>query len=102
MADDNKNFEVDSIVVPMEDGTEQEFAIMDEFDLDGKNYMVLSPIEEDDTIGEDEYIYEAVDSGSEEVELNEIEDDEEFERVCAYYESLLEDEMEAESLEGEE
>ena len=67
---DKLNFDVDTIFVPMEDGTEQEYAILDEFDLEGKNYMILSAIE----------------------------DDEEFERGSAYYESLMEEEMEGESL----
>ncbi len=94
---DKLNFDVDTIFVPMEDGTEQEYAILDEFDLEGKNYMILSAIEDDDTIGEDEYLYEYKEEGDE-VELIEIEDDEEFERVSAYYESLMEEEMEGESL----
>lgn len=91
------NFDVDTIFVTMDDGKEQEFAILDEFDLDGKNYMILSPIEEDDTIGEDEYLYEYTEE-NDEIDLIEIEDDDEFERVSAYYESLMEEEMEGEGL----
>lgn len=92
---DKLNFEVDTIFIPMEDGTEQEYAILDEFSLEGKNYMILSAIEEDDTISEEEYLYEYAEDGDD-VELIEIEDDAEFERVSGYYESLMEAEMEDE------
>ena len=76
----------DTVMITVSSGKEKEFAIVDEFDFEGKHYIVVSPVE-DNQVQEGLYIYGAVVSG-EEVEVSRIEDAEEFERVSAYYEAL--------------
>ena len=95
MSDEQLGFEVDTIFSPNDEGGEDEYAILDEFEFEGKKYMVLSIIEADDTLGEDEYLYEYTENGDD-IELSTIDDDEEFDRVSTYYESLMEEEMEEE------
>ena len=93
MSDEQLNFEVDTIFIPNDEDGEDEYAILDEFEFEGKKYMVLSEIEADDTLGEDEYLYEYTENGDD-IELSEIEDDEEFDKVTAYYDSLMQEEDE--------
>lgn len=76
----------DTVMITVSDGKEKEFAIMDEFDLDDKHYIVVSAVEENE-IQEGLYIYRAVESG-EELEVLRIEDEVEFVKVSAFYESL--------------
>ena len=93
MSDEQLNFEVDTIFIPNDEGGEDEYAILDEFEFEGKKYMVLSEIEADDTLGEDEYLYEYTENGDD-IERSEIEDDEEVDKVTAYYDSLMQEEDE--------
>jgi len=76
----------DTVMITVSDGSEKEFAIMEEFDLEEKHYIVVSPVE-DNQVQEGLYIYRAVVSG-EEIEVSRIEDVEEFEKVSAYYEGM--------------
>lgn len=76
----------DTVMITVSNGAEKEFAIMEEFDFEGKHYIVVSPVE-DNQVQEGLYIYGAVVSG-EEMEISRIEDAEEFEKVSAYYEKL--------------
>lgn len=76
----------DTVMITVSDGSEKEFAIMEEFDLEEKHYIVVSPVE-DNQVQEGLYIYRAVVSG-EEIEVSRIEDVEEFEKVSAYYERM--------------
>ncbi len=76
----------DTVMITVSDGSEKEFAIMEEFDFEEKHYIVVSPVENDQVQG-GLYIYKAVISG-EEMEVLRIEDAEEFEKVSAYYEAM--------------
>ncbi len=76
----------DTVMIMVSNGDEKEFAIMDEFDLEDKHYIVVSPVE-DNEVQEGLYIYRAVVTG-EEIEVSRIEDEAEFIKVSAYYESL--------------
>ncbi len=76
----------DTVMITVSDGTEKEFAIVEEFDFEGKHYIVVSPVVNNE-VQEGLYIYNAVVSG-EELEVSRIEDAAEFEKVSAYYEVL--------------
>ena len=41
-------FEYETVMIPLSNGKEQEFAIMEEFDLDDKHYIVVSPVMNDE------------------------------------------------------
>lgn len=82
--------EFDTITIPMKDGSEKEFAIMDDFEFDGKTYMVVSEIQGDEIL-EDLYIYQYKEN-EEDIDIIFIDSDEEFDRVAqAYYKICEED-----------
>ncbi len=76
----------ETVMIAVSDGSEKEFAIIEEFDFEGKHYIVVSPVENNE-VQEGLYIYGAVVTG-EELEVSRIEDAEEFAKVSAYYESM--------------
>lgn len=78
--------EYDTVMIPLSNGTEQEFAIMEEFDLEQKHYIVVSPVMNDE-IQDGFYIYNAVAVGDE-LEIAKIDDADEFARVTAHFEKM--------------
>ena len=82
-------FEVDTVILTEEDGTEAEYAVLDKFDFEGKSYVVLAAVEGED-IADDEFLFTYEVEGDDMV-ISSVEDDDEFERVSAYYESLGEE-----------
>lgn len=95
MNEEMEFFDVETVMIPLEDGTDMECAILDEFELDGKLYMVLAEIDEEGLIDEEEFFYNYEEDG-EDVILNYIDDEEELKQVSAAYEKLCEEEMEDE------
>ena len=89
MADEFDYVDVETITIPLADGSDLECAIMDEFEFEGQGYMVLSPIEGEE-IGDDLYLYRCTEDGDD-VTLDYIEDEAELERVAAYYDHLMEE-----------
>ncbi len=86
------------ITLEFDDGTE-ECEVLGTFEVDGKEYIALVPLEAED----EAYLYgyreipENSDEDEVEFELLDIEDDEEFEKVLKVFESLtLEEEEEEE------
>ena len=86
-------FDVETVSIPLEDGTDLECAILDEFEVEGINYMVLAPIEEDDMIGEETYLYRFHEEG-EDVILDYIDDEEELNRISDIYDQMCAEEDE--------
>ncbi|MEE0796804.1 MAG: DUF1292 domain-containing protein [Anaerovoracaceae bacterium] len=89
MAQQNKTPEVeetDFITLEFDDGTEVECEIMGVFDYDGKEYIALIPDDQSDDV----YIYGYKEVGDDEFELVDIEDDEEFKKVVAEFDSIME------------
>ena len=86
MAYENEMMEVETIMLPGEDGKEHEYAILDDFELDGNQYMVISVIEGDE-IAEDMELLRYREDGDDLI-LDIIEDEEEFQRAAQYYDSL--------------
>ncbi|MBR3401927.1 MAG: DUF1292 domain-containing protein [Parasporobacterium sp.] len=58
------------------------------FNLDGKDYIALVPEDEE---SDDVYLYIYHDLADEEFEFLDIEDDEEFDRVCKEFERIIEE-----------
>jgi len=88
--DNTELYEVDTVIVTEDDGTETEYAVLDKFDFDGKKYAVMAEVT-DGEVGDDEFlfIYEEEDN---DLIISSIESDEEFDRVSAYYDSLCPEE----------
>ncbi len=78
--------EADFITLEFDDGAEVECEIMGVFDYDGKEYIALIPNDGTDDV----YIYGYKEVGEEEFELVDIEDDEEFEKVVAEFDAIME------------
>ena len=94
MADNNKNGNAqeaeDFITLEFDDGTEVECSIMGVFEALGKEYIALVP---DDESG-DVYIYGYKEVNEEEFEIMGIEDDEEFKKVTAEFDKIVEENTE--------
>ena len=95
MSEENQELEQQYVEIVGEDGTTEKCEIYDVIDFEDKTYALLLPLSEDEN-GEEaevivmEYIEESEDDGY----FQNIEDEAEFQRVCAYIESLEDDEEE--------
>lgn len=87
--------DMDTVVLTDEEGKEREFAIVDVLEVEGKDYAVLLPMDEDTEDEEEEgdavILRIDTDENGEDV-LVDIEDDEEWEKVAEAWESLVEEE----------
>ena len=78
--------EYEVIRIPVSDGTEKEFAIMDTFTVEEKHYMAVSLIEEDE-IQEDVYLYRYRDAEDGDIVVEQITESAEYKRVSRAYEA---------------
>jgi len=86
--------EIEIMTLEFDDGHEVECEVMGVFDVDGKEYIALFA-----TDGSDEvylYGYRELDDDENDCEFIDIEDDEEYERVCAVFEEITGCEREVE------
>lgn len=85
----------DHVILTDEDGKEHTFEVVDVIEVQGKEYAILAPAEDEeeelDPSGEAMIFRIDHDGGGEQV-LVEIEDDEEWERVAAEYDRLVDEE----------
>ncbi len=88
MAD--KYDEAEYITLEFDDGQEIECEVMGIFEVEGKEYIALIP--DDDT--DDVYLYGYKELSEEEFELIDIEDDAEFEKVAAEFDTIMEEDEE--------
>lgn len=85
--------EFDTFVLEM-NGKEIEFAITEEFDYEGKHYILCGEVNGDEINDEEVYLFRAV-MEEDEITVESIETEEEYERIVeAYYEMNVD--MEAE------
>ena len=76
--------EYEVIRIPVSDGTEKEFAIMDTFTVEEKHYMAVSLIQEDE-IQEGVYRYRDAEDGD--IVVEQITEPAEYKRVSRAYEA---------------
>ena len=91
-----QNDEEMKITLEFEDGENVEVAPLFIFNFDNKDYIALVPLDEE---SEDVYLYIYHDLDNDEFEFLDIEDDDEFDRVAAEFERIIE---ETEGLDEEE
>lgn len=89
--DEEEFFDVDTLLVTEDDGTETEYAVLDKFSFEDKKYTVLAVIT-GDSIGDEDLLF-AYEEEGEDMIISNIEDDAEFERVSAYYDQLNSEEQ---------
>lgn len=80
-----------TVTLTLENNEELECAVLNIFEADGKEYIALLPLDEngDNTDGQI-YLYRFIDNGEEEEPgLENIEEDEEFDRVSAIFNEWL-------------
>ena len=77
------------VSIPISDGTEREFAIIDKFDVRRKKYIAVALIEGDE-IKEGIYIYRYQKAEDGDIIVEEIPDIEEYDKVSAVYRKMIE------------
>lgn len=78
-----------TIVITLEDGSELECAVLTVFDVEEKEYIALYPLTGNDD--EEVILYRYHESSDEEWDVEYIEDDEEYEKVCDIFDQMLDD-----------
>ncbi len=92
MADEEQNY----VEILDEEGNVTKCEIYDVVDMDGKTYAMLLPLSEDENDDDSEVIVmEYIEEGDDGYFQN-IESDEEFQKVCAYIQSLDDEDEEIE------
>ncbi len=99
MAYEDEMMTVDTIMLPNEDGTEEEYAILDEFKFEENMYMIVAPVDGDMIDDSTTELFRFREEG-EDIILDAIEDEAEFKRVADYYASLPEEDGDCECGEG--
>ena len=89
------------INLELDDGTEMECVVLSRFPLLGRQYVALLPTANLDDDEAEVYLYRFAEGEGDEVILDNIEDDEEFETVADRYDEIL-DELEYEDLTADE
>lgn len=82
-----ETMELETILLPDEDGNEQEYAILDTFNFEERQYMVICEVE-GDTIDDENAELLRYRVENEEIFLDSIEDDDEFNRAVAFYATM--------------
>lgn len=87
MADENRQYQqsddIEFLTLEFEDGDDEECEILGVFDFNGAEYIALHPVEKDDEV----YLYEYSEN-EDSFEINDITDDELFEKVAAEFDLL--------------
>ena len=78
------------ITLSFDDGKDVECEIIGIFDVEDKEYIAVAPNDESDDV----YIYKYIEISDEEFELDDITDDEEFEKAASEFDRLMEQEDE--------
>lgn len=82
--------EYEVVILELDDGTEAEFAILENFEVEGKKYVLLGLVKDDMvTDNEEDLLFMRDDTdetcGAEEIILSMIETDEEYDQVVDAY-----------------
>ncbi|MCT4544060.1 MAG: DUF1292 domain-containing protein [Vallitalea sp.] len=85
------NHEHETITLTLDNDETLECLVLGIFDVEDNEYIALLPEEEDDVL-----LYKYISSDDQDIELTNIEDDEEFEKVSKTFMRIIEDEEELE------
>ncbi len=104
MAEESNNFteepsEEMTVTLYLDDGSRQECSVLTIFECCGKDYIALLPNEGPGADEGEVYIYRYIEDEDGEPSLDNIDDDDEYERVVDAFDELL-DEMEFDELEA--
>lgn len=79
--------EINTVLLQDDEGIEHEFEVMDVYEIDGKEYAVLVPVDEDEE--ESAFIFRVEQENGEDV-LVDIEDDDEWNKVVSFIDEMEE------------
>ena len=93
MENTEKMEEFETVVLEMDDGSEVEFAILDEFEMQDDKYVLLGEIEGDSVTDDPEHmlfmkVENDPDCSEEEIVLTVIDDDDAYDAVVDFYTEL--------------
>lgn len=100
--DDSLYHSQDTMTLDLDDGSKVECIVVNVFTVNNRQYVALLPMDEDGSVDDDAqvWLYRFVELGEGDVQLDQIEDDEEYDLVSDYFDELL-DAEEFDSLFGD-
>ena len=96
MSEQNFNEEV-TVTLTLDDDTELECAVLTIYEVDGKEYIALLPMNDEENEDGDVFLYRYVETEDGEPTLENIEDDDEYEAAADAFDEWL-DEQEFEEM----
>lgn len=81
--------EHDTITLTLEDDSQMECLVLTTLTVDEKDYIALLPLEEEEEEDGTVFLYQYVQNGEEDIELINIENDDEFEKVSDAFDAYL-------------
>lgn len=88
----NENDDFEMMTLTLEDNSEIECAIIGVFDVEEKEYIALIPVNDIDSEGGEVYLYGFKELEDGQPDLSTIESDEEYEKVSAEFDKLMDEE----------
>ena len=100
--DDSLYHSQDTMTLDLDDGSKVECIVVNVFTVNDRQYIALLPMSEDGSVDDDAqvWLYRFTEMGEGDVQLDQIEDDEEYDLVSDYFDELL-DAEEFDSLFGD-
>lgn len=80
------------VTITLEDDSEVECQVLTIFEVEGQDYIVLLPLDDDDSEEGEVYIYRYFEDEDGEPGLDNLESEEEFEMVSEIFDQIVEDE----------
>ena len=89
--DDSLYHSQDTMTLDLDDGSKVECIVVNVFTVNNRQYVALLPMNEDGSVDDDAqvWLYRFVELGEGDVQLDQIEDDEEYDLVSDYFDELL-------------
>ena len=83
----------DTMTLDLDDGGKLECIVLNVFPVNNREYIALLPMNDEGHVEEDAqiFLYRFEELGDDEVNLETIEDDDEFERVSDYFDEMLDE-----------
>ena len=94
----------DTMTLDLDDGGKLECIVLNVFPVNNREYIALLPMNDEGHVEEDAqiFLYRFEELGDDEVNLETIEDDDEFELVSDYFDEMLDEQEFNESFNGAE
>lgn len=86
-ANSDYNFEETMVTLTDEDGLDRDFYIDEIYEVEGQMYAAAIPADQENVT--EYYVFLVTDLGNDDFELDDITDEDEYDRAADYYEELL-------------